>query len=457
MSPGRAGGQAVGTEPLGLYIHVPFCASLCGYCHFTRGVSDPDLERRYVDAVVREIGNAPRIAGLKARATSAKPFDAPPARERRARTGSARRATFPEPGADEPGHDRRLGGRRASAGLERGARRATSAADTIYFGGGTPSLLAPADIAAMIRACHDAFDVAPGAEITLEANPDTVSEDRLAGYREAGVNRLSVGVQSFRDQDLGRLGRRHDAARARAAFREARAAGFDNISLDLMLALPGQTRGDVGESVDGLIVLEPEHASVYLLEFYSGTPLGDALAGREAEQVADDEAADMYLETMARLESAGFEQYEISNVARSGRRSRHNMKYWTDGEWVGFGCGAHSTLGAERWNNTESVPEYVARMERGASPESARRRMSRREQLEEALFMALRLTDGVQVDRVRSRYGVDVWQEWGEWLTPFVEAGLLQRDDRRLRLTREGMLLASSVMTTFLEAGSTVK
>jgi oxygen-independent coproporphyrinogen III oxidase len=419
MSPGRVGGQAVGTEPLGLYIHIPFCASICGYCHFTRRLSDPDLERRYVNAVVREIRNAAATLGL------------PPSP---VQASAGLRTTRASPAAD-----------------------ATSAADTIYFGGGTPSLLAPADIAAVIRACRDAFDVSADAEVTLEANPDTVSAERLSGYRSVGVNRLSFGVQSFRDEDLARLGRRHDAARARGAFGEARAAGFDNISLDLMLALPGQTLAGARESADGLTALGPEHASVYLLELYPGTPLGDATAGAAADRVADDEAADMYLETMARLESAGFEQYEISNVARPGRRSRHNMKYWTDGEWIGFGCGAHSTVGGERWNNTENASDYVARMEGGASPVSVRRRLSRREQLEEALFMALRLSDGVSYDRVRARYGVDVWQEWGERLAPFEERGLIERDDRRLYLTREGMLLASSVMTTFLEAGSTVK
>ena len=417
----------MGTEPLGLYIHVPFCASICGYCHFTRVLSDPDLERRYVDAVVREIRNANGIAGL------------PPSPSRASARLRKTRATPATP-RDTPD-----------------GTPAAPVADTIYFGGGTPSLLAPADIGALIGACRDVFDVASGAEVTLEANPDTVSEDRLDGYRAAGVNRLSVGVQSFRDQDLSRLERRHDAARARAAFREARAAGFDNISLDLMLALPGQTLADARESTDSLVALEPEHASVYLLELFPGTPLGDAMAGRVAELVADDEAADMYLDTMARLESAGLEQYEISNVARPGRRSRHNVKYWTDGEWLGFGCGAHSTAGGERWDNIESVREYIARIERGASPESARRLLSRREQLEEALFMALRLADGVPFDRIRTRYGVDVWQEWGERLAPFEEAGLIERDDRRLRLTRKGMLLASSVMTTFLEAGSTVK
>ncbi len=148
---------------------------------------------------------------------------------------------------------------------------------------------------------------------------------------------------------------------------------------------------------------------------------------------------------------------EISNVARPGRRSRHNVKYWTDGQWLGFGCGAHSTVGRERWSNVESAREYVTRVERGDSPVSVRRPLSPREQLEEALFMELRLTDGVRLDRVRQAYGVDVWQQWGARLAPFEEAGLLEHDDHRLRLTRRGMLLAASVMTAFLEDGSTVE
>ena len=394
-------GPACAPPPLGLYIHIPFCASICGYCHFNRGLSDPALERRYVDAVVKEIGSASPSAGL----------------------GTA----------------------------------ATAAADTIYLGGGTPSLLAPAGVASLVGACRDAFDVAPDAEVTLEANPDTVSQDRLAGYRAAGINRLSFGVQSFRDSDLARLGRRHDAERARAAFREARAAGFDNISLDLMLALPGQALSDALESADALVSLEPEHASVYLLELYPGTPLGDALAPGRPDRPDEDTAADLYLATMERLEAAGYGQYEISNVARPGRRSRHNMKYWTDGRWCGFGCGAHSTVGAERWDNVDSVGEYVSRIEGGRSPVASRRLRSPREQVEETLFMGLRLTDGVALDRVLARHGVDVWREWGDRLAAFEEAGLLTREDRRLRLTRKGMLLATDVMSTFLEAGSTLQ
>ena len=411
----------MGTDSVGLYVHVPFCRSICGYCHFTRGLSDPDLERRYVEAVIREIRTS--IAGL------------PPSREALRRPGPPSREALRRPGKP----------------------RATATADTIYFGGGTPSLVAPADIAAVVCACRERFDVLPGAEITLEANPETVSPERLAGYRAAGVNRVSFGVQSFRDEELARLGRLHDAARARAAYHQARAAGFDNVSLDLMLGLPGQTLADLMVSVDELIRLGPEHASLYLLELHPDTPLGDGMAGAGGVQAADDDAADMYLETMARLESAGYGQYEISNVTRPGRRSRHNVKYWTDGEWLGFGCGAHSTLGRERWNNVEKASDYVTRMERGGSPVSARRLLSPREQLEEALFMELRLTEGVRLDRIRHAYGVDVWQRWGARLAPFEEAGWLEHDDRRLRLTRRGMLVANSVMITFLEAGSTVK
>jgi oxygen-independent coproporphyrinogen III oxidase len=413
MSPGPAGGQAVGTEPLGLYIHVPFCAAICGYCNFTRGLHDPALERRYVDAVGREITGS--LAGLETHVTR-----------------EATRAT-PE------------------------APRATRAADTIYFGGGTPTVLEPGDIAAVIRACRETFEIAPGAEVTMEANPETVTPERLAGYRAAGVNRVSFGVQSFKDPELARLGRLHDAARARAAFHDARSAGFDNLSLDLMLGLPGQTPAGLRESVDALIALGPEHASIYLLELHAGTRLADAVARGDAPPVCDDDAADMYLETMARLESAGYEQYEISNVARPGHRSRHNVKYWTDGEWLGFGCAAHSTLGHERWNNVVSEREYVGRIERGDSPVSVRRPLSPREHLEEALFMELRLTDGIGLDRIRRAYGVDVWRRWGARLAVFEEAGLLVRDEHHLRLTRRGMLLAGNVMTTFLEDVSTVE
>src|SRR3954467_5491218 len=263
---------------LGLYIHVPFCSAICNYCNFNRGLFDADLKTRYVDALVAEINQPSSI-------------------------------NHPSAISHQPSAMDGVGG---------------EAADTIYFGGGTPSLLEPEEIARIIGACEDAFDVSADREVTMEANPESVSEARLAAYRDAGVNRVSFGVQSFRDEELRRLSRLHGADRARAALGEARAAGFDNVSLDLMMWLPGQRVDEWLESVDAAIALAPEHLSLYLLEVYPNAPLKEDMARARWSQAPDDDAAVMYLEAMDRLEAAGLEQYEISNVARAGRASRHN-------------------------------------------------------------------------------------------------------------------------------------
>jgi len=372
--------------PLGIYIHIPFCAAICNYCNFNRGLFDAALKDRYVAALTAEI-------------------------------------------------------ERAGDG---------SAADTIFFGGGTPSLLEPSEVAGLIEACREAWTVAPDAEVTLEANPETVTLERLEGFRAAGVTRLSFGVQSFRDEELVRLSRLHSAARATDAFQMARAAGFDNISLDLMMWLPQQSVSAWLESVDALIALGPDHASMYLLEIYPNAPLRDAMARRQWSQAPDDDAADMYLSGLDRMDNAGYVQYEISNAARPGRASRHNLKYWTDGEWVGLGCGAHSTRGGVRWKNVSATEEYISTVSRGGHPGCERRVLSADDRLEEALFMGLRLTAGVDLAAVGSRHGVDVWSCFGEDLQPFVEAGILNYDGRSVRLTREGMLVANDVMAVFI-------
>src|SRR5438132_6152522 len=247
----------------------------------------------------------------------------------------------------------------------------------------------------------------------MEANPETVTPERLAGFREAGITRLSYGVQSFRDEELQRLTRLHSASRAGEAFAMARTAGFDNISLDLMMWMPQQTIAQWLESVDALIALGPDHASLYILELYPNAPLRDAMARSKWSLAPDDDAAEMYLEAMARLDAAGYEQYEISNVARSGRESRHNLKYWTDGEWLGFGCGAHSTRRAVRWKNLSSTSEYIAAVASGGQPGVERRGLSGREALGEALFTALQLGRGIDVHTVKTRYNADVWGTYG--------------------------------------------
>ena len=371
---------------LGLYLHIPFCSSICNYCNFNRGLFDPALKDRYVGALEREVGTS---------------------------------------GRGEP-------------------------ADTIYFGGGTPSLLEPHEIQRLIGACHDAFDVAAGTEITLETNPETVTAERLELFRGAGVNRISFGVQSFRDSELQRLGRLHSADRARLAFRAARDAGFENVSLDLMMWLPQQSPVDWRDSVEQLIELSPDHASLYILELYPNAPLKEDMARSGWSLAPEDDAAEMYLWSMERLEQAGYRQYEISNVARPGMESRHNLKYWRDGEWLGFGCGAHSTRDGVRWKNVSSTTDYVDRVVAGAGLASERRSLSRDERLEEALFTGLRLASGIDIISAGATYGVDVWGRFGDRLQPYVEAGVLRIEGRRLRLTREGMLIANEIMAVFV-------
>jgi oxygen-independent coproporphyrinogen III oxidase len=371
---------------LGLYVHIPFCSAICNYCNFNRGLFDAALKEQYVVALLREI-------------------------------------------------------------VAKGDR---SAADTIFFGGGTPSLLEPSEIAAIISACQSAFDVASDAEITLEANPETVTPERLAGFRAAGANRLSFGVQSFRDDELQRLSRLHSASRAGEAFTMARAAGFDNISLDLMMWLPQQSIAQWLESVDALIGLGPDHASLYILELYPNAPLREAMARSKWSLAPDDDAAEMYLEAMTRLDHAGYDQYEISNVARPGRESRHNLKYWTDGDWLAFGCGAHATHDGVRWKNVAGTEDYIGRVTNGVSPVCERRVLTRDERLEEALFTGLRLRAGVDAEAAGRRYGIDVFEKYGAALQPFVEAGWLLRESGCLRLTRDGMLMANEVMAVFV-------
>ena len=382
---------------LGLYIHIPFCSAICNYCNFNRSLFDGGLKERYVEALIREITEAGQAHG---------------------------------------------------AGGAGGAGQAH--ADTIYFGGGTPSLLDPSEIRRVIDACRAGFEVTSDCEVTMEANPESVSEERLAGYRDGGVNRISFGVQSFKDEELRRLSRLHTAARGRDAYVEAQRAGFDNISLDLMMWLPAQHPDEWLESIDAAIELGPAHLSLYLLEVYPNAPLKDDMARAQWSQAPDEDAAAMYLSAMERLDAHGYEQYEISNVARPGRQSRHNLKYWTDQEWLGFGCGAHSTLDGVRWKNVSSTTEYIERLKAGQSVASEMRRLGAAERLGDALFTGLRLTCGVNLDEIRQRYKADVWQQFGEDLEPFLEDGCLRRDGPRLWLTRRGMLLANEVMAVFV-------
>jgi oxygen-independent coproporphyrinogen-3 oxidase len=390
---------------LGLYLHIPFCQSICSYCNFNRGLLDHDLKTRYVDALEQEI---------------------------------------------------------RGAGNGRGA-------DTVFFGGGTPSLLEPDEVARLLSACRDGFALTPDAEVTLETNPETASAARLEAFRRAGVTRLSFGVQSFEDDELARLGRRHSAARAIEAVRAAQATRFESVSFDLMFWLPGQSAASWARTIAQAVALAPDHLSLYLLELYPNAPLKEAMARAAAgvplgasrpafdrasamawAQASDDDAADMYLAALADLDQAGFDQYEISNVARPGHASRHNVKYWQGGNWRGFGCGAHSTVDGVRWKNVASTTDYVDRVRIGRPVSIDERTLSEQERLEEALFTGLRLAAGVDGRNILTRFGVDPWARYGASLAPHVGAGLMWKIGDQFGLTRSGMLVANEILMTFV-------
>ena len=376
----------------GVYIHIPFCRSRCSYCDFATGAYESALAERYVGALVEEI---------------------------------------------------------TAFGLPEGA---TSEADTIYFGGGTPSLLAPAQLSRIIEAVHKRFRIHPDAEVTMEMNPGTVTPEILRAFRSSGVNRASFGAQTFDDRELRRLGRTHTAEDARRTLRDLRDTGFSNISFDLIAGLPEQTRSGWAANLDEALALRPSHLSLYLLEVHTGTPLADQLRRGFWRAPDPDLAAEMYELMVARTSATGFVQYEISNFCRPGFESRHNVKYWTGAPYYGFGCSAHSFDGGRvRWANERDARRYVEMIEQRGSAVGERSTLDAREAGAEALFLGLRLLErGVDLREHRARFGEDVRAAYGDDLRRFSEAGLIELSGDLLRLTPAGALLSNEVFAAFI-------
>ena len=366
-------------NPAGLYIHIPFCSSRCSYCDFATGIYQSELAERYVRAVVAE--------------------------------------------------------------LESSAFRG-ACVDTIYFGGGTPSLLQPAQLQRILGAARECFAVAEASEITLEINPGSATFERLREFRESGINRASFGAQTFDDRELAKLGRSHTAADTRRTFHDLRAAGFSNVSFDLIAGLPGQTLEGWQRNVAEALALGPEHLSFYLLEVHSGTPLAQHIE-RGIQPVPDEDlAAVMYESMLERAVAAGYEHYEISNLCLPGFQSRHNTKYWTGEPYFGFGCSAHSYDGENRrWSNQRDVLEYVRLVEEGLEPLAEEHELTTLELRSEALFLGLRLMRGVSLD---------LCKEYEPDLERFREAGLLELDGDYIKLTRNGALLSNEVFAAFV-------
>lgn len=380
--------------PIGLYLHVPFCAHVCPYCDFNTYSGQDALIPRYVAALEREI----------------------------ARRGEA------------------FGGREAA---------------TIFFGGGTPSLLPAADVARLVRACRAAFVVAPEAEVTLEANPNSVDAGYFGELLAAGVNRLSHGVQTLRHRGLRRLGRNHEAADARGAFRAARAAGFANISLDLIFGWPGQTLRDWDEDLEEVLGWDgagPEHLSLYSLIVEPGTPLADAVTRGIVSVPDDDATADLYEAAIARMGRAGFDHYEVANWARDPSLvARHNVIYWRNGDYAGLGAGAHGHLAGRRTMNHLLPATYCAAVERGEAPVSNVEAIAAPTAMGETMMLGLRLLDeGVSAAEFEVRHGAALADVYGPTTEELVGLELLERAEDRIRLTPRGLMVANDVCARFL-------
>ena len=326
--------------------------------------------------------------------------------------------------------------------------------ESIYFGGGTPSLMEPRQVERLIEAAGQAFGIAATAEITLEANPGTVELQRLADFRLAGVNRLSIGIQSFDDRMLARLGRIHTADQAQSAFNMARRAGFTNIGIDLIHALPEQTLQMWQTELRQAMRLGPEHISIYGLTIEDGTPFA-ARYTDNCPHLPDEELAATMFETADELLPAGgYEHYEIANYARAGFRSQHNSGYWKRDGCLGLGAGAHSYLRdagyGTRFSNAADLDAYATAIQAGSLPRVDMMPLTREDALAEHLFLGLRMSDGVRFSEFKDAFGIGIGEVYAEEIAVLLKQGLLNKDAAGIRLTRRGMLLSNQVFHRFL-------
>ena len=330
------------------------------------------------------------------------------------------------------------------------ARAPAVRARTLFFGGGTPTAYAPEAIAALIGDVRERFGLAADAEITTEANPDPALAARIPGLFAAGVNRLSIGVQSFDPAELKVLGRRHTAADVAAAVRAARAAGFTNLSLDLIFGAPGQTEASWAASLDAALALGPDHLSCYGLTIEEGTPYATWFARDPAAFADDSLEARLYAIAIDRLRGAGFEHYEISNWAKPGHQSQHNRLYWANDEYLGLGVGAASYLGGVRSTHTRELDAYCAAALAGEPVPGESERLEGAARVGEAIMLALRTAEGVDLEAFRERYGLDVVQRYRDVVDELVAGGFLDLVPGHVRLTERGRFVANDVCGAFL-------
>ena len=371
-------------SPVEIYIHIPFCIRKCDYCDFLSGPSGPEEQADYVQALLREI-----------------------------------------------------------QAVEEGEGRSVS---SIFIGGGTPSVLDERLLGDILKEIRNRFKMEEDAEITIEVNPGTANIGKLQAYREMGINRLSIGLQSPQDRELKILGRIHNYEQFLETYQEARTVGFDNINIDLMSAIPDQTYEGWVKNLCTVAELEPEHISAYSLIVEEGTPF----AARKLNLPDEDTEYNMYEATAQILKEYGFEPYEISNYARKGRECRHNVGYWTRQDYLGFGLGASSLYGKERFANTADMKKYL---ENSRNPEKIREKepsLTREDEMAEFMFLGLRMTKGILKADFQRRFGCTIESVYGEVLEKYESMGLLLEQDGRIFLSREGIHVSNSIMAEFL-------
>ena len=434
-------------KKISLYLHFPFCERKCRYCDFLSGPASEEAREEYVGLLCREI---------------------------RLRKTEVEENLFKGVFIGET----ECGDLNAEAddsldcsNNETKYNETKYCVDTVFLGGGTPSLMTPSQLSRIMEALRNTYNVDPDAEISMEINPGTADFTKLRAYRKAGVNRLSIGVQSFDDAELRMLGRIHTAEEAREIFHAARKAGFSNINLDLMSALPGQTLESWSKTLREAIELGPEHISAYSLIIEEGTPLADMLEnGRLPLLPSEEEDREIYHFTGKFLVKSGYRRYEISNYARDGYVCRHNCGYWTGHEYFGLGLGASSDLGGERFRNPSDMEEYrratdeaeAAFAARTGAEDAMRRErqcMTPEDRMEEFMFLGLRMTDGVSEKEFERRFGKSMEEVFGDVIKRHLQQGVIRRfavetdnpaGDYRIALTEYGLDVANHVMAEYL-------
>lgn len=372
-------------KALELYLHIPFCIRKCEYCDFLSGPADERNRRTYLDALLREL---------------------------------------------------------AAVGPQAEDYEVTS----VYIGGGTPSLLPGEWMEKLMAGVREGYCLAKDAEISMEANPGTLTKENLAGYRRAGINRLSLGCQSTDDAELKLLGRIHTWAQFQESFRMAREAGFTNLNVDLMSGLPGQHLASWEESLETIARMEPEHISAYSLIIEEGTPF----SARKLDLPDEDTEYRMYEDVAAVLGKYGYYQYEISNYAKKDRNCRHNEGYWQRKDYLGLGLGAASLVGRERFTNTSDMSEYLENSGNLEKIRTDRETLTREDEMGEFMFLGLRMTKGVSKKDFQEYFGTSIEKIYGEVLEKYKKQGLLLEEDGRVCLSRAGIHVSNAVMADFL-------